>query len=406
MRWNSCSAATSIVGGGEGPDEDARRGGDKRGVSETVTAPRIAANRKIALLSPSLRGGGVENEMLLLAAELQRRQANVELVLVNSLGSAYAPPSSLRVIDLGARRIRFGLWPLVRYLRQSRPDILWSAETPVNALAIAVRALCGYPRRLIVSEHNHVGEHAGHASRWMDRLRPLIVRWLYPRADSVVAVSRGVAADLAASCGVSARRVHVLYDMLDTRAIAARAQEEVGHPWLRTGEIPVILNVARLSPQKDQATLIRAFAHVRASTACRLLILGEGSERRTLETLARQLGVADDVGLPGFVSNPYAWMSRSRVLVLSSAWEGLPIVLIEALSVGLPVVSTDCPSGPAEILENGRYGLLSPVGDPAALAHAIAQTFDAPTSPALLRKRAKDFSVERLLPEYLRLLAA
>ena len=189
-----------------------------------------------------------------------------------------------------------------------------------------------------------------------------------------------------------------------TAALEAAAREPVAHAWLRPGEPPVVLGVGKLSPQKGFDVLLRAFARVRAERPARLVILGEGPQRRALERLARELGIADDVSLPGFVANPFAWMARCAVFALSSRWEGLPSVLIEALACGCAVVSTDCPSGPAEILDGGAFGPLCPVGDAAALAGAILRVLEAPTAPARLRARAATFSVDAAADRYLEVL--
>jgi len=164
------------------------------------------------------------------------------------------------------------------------------------------------------------------------------------------------------------------------------------------------MSAGRLVPQKDFATLLKAFAEVRAKLDSRLVLLGEGEERSSLERMARQLGIGGDVWMPGYVPNPYAMMSRAAVFVLSSVWEGLPTVLIEALACGTPVVSTDCPNGPAEILENGRYGPLVPVGDHSALGRAIISSLETSTDRDKLTRRAQDFSVGRALEQYLGLI--
>ncbi len=342
--------------------------------------------------------------MLTLAAEMRRQGFDAELLVVNRIASAYLPNPEIPITDLHASRIRLALVPLARYLRLRKPDILFSAETPVNALAIVARMLVGWPRRLVVSEHNHLSEFANRTRVRLDRLRPLIARVLYPQADLVTAVSGGIAEDLVGSCGLDARKVSVVHNLLDVAGIQAQAEEAPEHPWLQEGEPPVILNVARLVPQKDQATLVRAFAIVHARYRCRLLILGEGPERANLERLIAELGLGADASLPGFVTNPYAWMRRARVFALSSAWEGLPVSLIEALAVGVPIVSTDCPAGPSEILLAGRLGNLVPVGDAQAFASALLEALQTPVQISALKTRALDFSIEGLLPSYVRAL--
>ena len=168
--------------------------------------------------------------------------------------------------------------------------------------------------------------------------------------------------------------------------------ELAGSLWFADGAPPVLLGAGKFKPQKDLSTLIRAFAMIRASRPARLIILGEGPQRKTLQALCTELGVLEDVAFPGFVDNPFAYMARSKVFVLSSAWEGFGMVLAEAMACGCPVVSTDCPSGPAEILEDGRYGPLVPVSDPEKMSAAIASTLDDPLPVETLRQRAAVFS--------------
>jgi len=210
------------------------------------------------------------------------------------------------------------------------------------------------------------------------RLFPFLVRKFYPWADGIVAVSRGVALDLETSSGTPARRMHILPNPVLTPELASKAREALDHPWFGVGEPPVVLGVGRLSKQKDFATLIRAFDRVRRQRTARLVILGDGPERASLEALIAELALADQALLPGFASNPFAYMARAGVFVLSSAWEGMPGALIQAVASGAPVVATDCESGPREVLQGGRYGRLVPVGDPTAMAEAILATLQQP----------------------------
>jgi len=209
-----------------------------------------------------------------------------------------------------------------------------------------------------------------------------LARTCYPWAARVVAVSRGAADDLARTSGFPREQIHVIYNPVITPSVVALARQKPGHPWLACPGPPVILGVGRLTRQKDFPTLLRAFAEVRRVRPARLIILGEGEERAALEALAGELGVANDVMLPGFITDAVTYMAASALFVLSSAWEGLPTVLIEALAAGTRVVSTDCPSGPREILQDGRLGALVPVGDVIALAEAMRQALDQPGNAA------------------------
>jgi glycosyltransferase involved in cell wall biosynthesis len=230
-----------------------------------------------------------------------------------------------------------------------------------------------------------------------------LMRTFYPWAASVVAVSRGAADDFARVSGLPRDLVEVVYNPVITPAVLAAARQAPDHPWFASGEPPVILGVGRLTRAKDFPTLIRAFAEVRRRRAGRLIILGEGEDRPGLTALARELGVADDVALPGFRDNAMAYMAGSGLFVLSSAWEGLPTVLIEALAAGTRVVSTDCPSGPREILQDGRLGALVPVGDAAALADAMLDALERPAG-TLPSDALTPFTRDASVDHYLRLI--
>ncbi len=200
-----------------------------------------------------------------------------------------------------------------------------------------------------------------------------IARVAYRYAAGVITVSDGAAAAVETSLGIRRSRVQVIYNPVITGEIFSQAETAVDHPWFRYGQPPVIVGIGRLTEQKQFATLISSFSRLRARCPARLMILGEGEQRCALEALVRKLGLSEDVALPGFVANPYPYLRRAAVFVLSSAWEGLPTVLIEALALGTPIVSTNCASGPAEILGNGRLGALVPVGDIDAMAEATYQ---------------------------------
>jgi len=229
-------------------------------------------------------------------------------------------------------------------------------------------------------------------------------RHFYPWADAIIAVSRGIAEDLASLTGLPQERIIAIDNPILSETILTKLGEPLDHPWFAANSPPVILGAGRLVKQKDFPTLLKAFAQVRATRPARLMILGKGRKRTQLEALAWELGVAEDVAFPGFVPNPFPYMARAAVFVLSSAWEGLPGALVEALACGCPVVSTDCPSGPGEVLEQGKYGPLVPVKDAAALARAILSVLDAPPDRAQLRARSSVFSVERVADRYLEVL--
>ena len=340
-----------------------------------------------------------------LARGFSERGLNVDLVLARAEGSYLAEvPPDVRIVDLKARRVLASLPGLVRYLRREKPLALLSTLDHANIVALWAKSLSGSQTRVIVRVANTITFSSNNASNARGRLMPWLIRYFYSQADGIVAVSKGVAQDLSRNFGIPAELINVIYNPVVTPELFERAKEPVEHPWFAPGEPPVILGVGRLTKAKDFPTLIRAFELVRRERPARLMILGEGEERPQLEALIKELGMQEDVALPGFVDNPYAHMARAAVFVLSSAWEGLPNVLIQAMACGCPVVSTDCPSGPAEILENGKYGPLVPVGDADKLAEAIRIVFDKPLESDVLCRRANLFSLEKIFEEYLALL--
>jgi glycosyltransferase involved in cell wall biosynthesis len=314
---------------------------------------------------------------------------------------------SVRVVpllySLRSRLFRFGVTviALMRYLRRERPDVLLSAANSLHATALWARFLTGVRTRLVVRVSTHLSRSAVNAQRRPRRLRLWQARFFYAWTDAIIAVSQGTADDIARLSGIGPERIFTIYNPVVAPTLVRRMKEHLEHPWFTPGNLPVVLAVGRLAPQKDIPTLLKAFARVRAVREAQLMILGEGKERDHLESLARKLNIADNVDFPGYVTNPLPYMARAAVFVLSSAWEGLPGVLIEALACGCPVVSTDCPSGPAEILEHGQYGLLVPVGDDRALANAILSVLTTPPDREPLRERAAMFSLDRAVNQYL-----
>jgi glycosyltransferase involved in cell wall biosynthesis len=358
--------------------------------------------QRIALFFPSLGAGGVQRFMLTLGAGLLARGFGVDFVLVNAAGPFLSQvPPDIRLVDLKSAGAAAALPALMRYLKADRPAAMIAAQTHVNVIAVLARRLAGAPTRLVVSERSHLSSAAANSSLWGDRLSPLLTRLFYRGADAVVAVSHNTADDLARRSRLARRQIKVVYNPCDVAAIAARASEPVEHAWFYAGEAPVFLAVGRLEKPKDYPTLLHAFAMLRAKMKARLVILGEGSLRPGLARLAHELGITSDVSLPGYSANPYAYMARAAVYVLSSAWEGFPNVLVEALACQAQVVATDCPGGPFEILDGGRYGRLAPVGNAHALAAAMSEALAAPFPPEQLLARAGQFTIEKTAAGYL-----
>lgn len=309
--------------------------------------------------------------------------------------------------NISTMQIQWNIWALrlADYLKEN-PCRAFLAILPYpNIVALKARQMVHIPFKLAICEQTTPSFTLQKMSQGN-----LIKQWmkkLYPKADIIIAISYGVAKDLINNFNLPSDKIKVIYNPVVTPEIQKMAIKEVEHPWFKPDQPPVILGAGRLVPAKDFPTLLHAFYLVRQVRRVRLVILGEGKERPRLEQLVHQLGIQDDVLMPGFVDNPFAYMAKASVFVLSSAWEGLSNVLIEALACGCPVVSTDCQSGPREILDNGRYGRLVPVGNFEAMARAILETLDDPNKPADKEariQRAMEFSVDKAVNQYLEVL--
>jgi glycosyltransferase involved in cell wall biosynthesis len=313
---------------------------------------------------------------------------------------------TVRIIELGVSHVNSSLFPLMRYLKAQRPRALLTDKDRVNRVALLARCLSHVPVRTVVRIGTTVSRNLSRRSPAARLTQQLSMRYLYPHADAIILPSRGAAEDLQQFADIPESKTWVIPSPVSGDFIQRMSQEPIVHPWLRHNpgqerDIPVILGAGELCARKDFTTLIRAFCQVRRQRSCRLIILGKGRQREALLTLTRELGIADDVFLPGFVNNPYAFMHKADVFVLSSTCEGAPVVLMEALAVGVPVVSTDCPSGPSEILQNGRIGPLVPVGDSDALAAAVMQMLAHPPDMAQLQAAAQRYSIEESASRYL-----
>jgi glycosyltransferase involved in cell wall biosynthesis len=452
--------APSLAGQSPGPPKS-RRGAAAGG-----------SRKKIALVMHGFSGGGMERSMLRLASGFLARGHVVEFVVKKRHGElADQIPDGIAVHEIGhdlsfppknrattklqklirrtkkqIRRARRGVrnvplrnqllraeplsWRLfvtpdvkalrsldrleslpglVNYLKRERPNALLAAEPHYNAMAVLARRVASLPARVVLSERVQPSMRERRWGPWRHPYLKDFLRRVYLASDAIVAVSDGVADDLAICSGIPRDRITTVYNPIVGPDIAMLAQETVPESFFDPGMPPVILAVGRLDPQKDYPTLLRAFARLRERREARLVILGATHRLRTayrqeIVDLAAELGVGDDLVLAGYRDNPFAYMARARVFVLSSTHEGLPGVLIQALACGCPSVSTDCPSGPREILDDGRYGALVPVGDDAALAVAIGETLDNPIESSVLKARADAFSVDHAVDSYLRLL--
>jgi len=397
---------------------------------------------RISFLLDNLTGGGAEKVILNLAGGFTKLGHPVDIlvckmegVLCNSIPAGVnlvplkasssnmgflcamrADPAGFRAIAgmLTKRKSFKFILPIAAHLQASRPDVLVSALPKSNINAILAKYYSGAPTRVVVGAHINIStqeaECYSSGKSKLRHMRPLMQR-CYRRADAVVAVSEGVAEDIANYLGLDQGHVTTIYNPIETRQIETLSYESLNHPWFDAGTVPVILGMGRFVAQKDFPLLLRAFAKFREKRQARLVLLGgdessaeQYEHKQELGRLAARLGVQEDFDMPGFKVNPYPFLGKASIFVLSSRYEGFGNVLVEALLCGCPVVSTNCPSGPAEILSDGKYGMLVPVGDESRLADAICETLDNPQNKAVLRARGAEFSIENAVERYRKVL--
>jgi glycosyltransferase involved in cell wall biosynthesis len=360
-----------------------------------VTVPRIA------VVLPDLRGGGAERVCLYLGAEFLKRGHAVDFVLMQARGALIdLVPEGARIVNLGTQRVRGVFWPLVRYLRRQRPDALLAAMWPLTSVSIVAGRFARFAGTIVLSEHSTMSRQYdgwGIAHRHFMRTS---ITLTYPLATARVCVSGGVADDLARLAGLPRDLFTVIHNPIPSPSpfgtIGAREIQPAG--------ARIVLTVGTLKPQKNYPLLLRAFAAGPAKQGCRLLIVGQGEQESELRALANRLDLGQQVVFAGFQLDPTPFYAMADLFVLSSDNEGFGNVLVEALAHGLPVVSTNCPSGPAEILENGRYGRLVPVGDVDTLASAMIEALSTEHDREALERRAADFTPEIAARKYLELL--
>lgn len=351
--------------------------------------------KRAAFFLPNLGGGGAERVALAIINNLVRRGHEVDLVLVQATGELLPLlPPEVNVVDLQARRFAGSLLPLARYLRTRKPDTFHAVMWPITVIAVAAHRLARSRARLVVSDQVALSKHV--APRKLPLLRAT-VRLFYPMADIRIVCSAESADDLAQVSGLGRDRFEVIFNPIEPPD-AIDMPPDMDSRW--GGRGPRILNAGRFIEQKNQALLIQAFALLRREREATLMILGDGPLRPMLEELAADLGVAGDVIMPGFAIDPWPYYKSADLFVLSSDYEGFPLVLAEAMRAGTRVVSTDCPTGPGEMLDGGRYGRLVPCGDAAALAQAMAAALDDTSDLQPAIDRAEAMSGARNIERY------
>ena len=360
-------------------------------------------NKRVAIFISNLNGGGVKRVYLNLANGLVRQGLQVDLVVgrmgVNNIQQI---PQQVRVFDLNKSRSLFTIRGLVAYLKSVQPDVLLTAQTHINLIGIIAKIISRKKTRLVLSEHIDLREVIKHNPK--EKLIVRLASFLYRSADEMVAVSSGVAESMVSSLKIDRDRIKMIPNPLIGDDLSRLKNEKNDHPWLNQVDVPIAIAVGRLVPQKDFETLINAVSEARRLLDIKLIILGEGFLRDKLKKKIDELSLCDHIQLAGNVENPFKYLSRAKVFVLSSLYEGFPSVLVEAMACGIPVVSTDCPSGPREILEDGKIGRLVPVGDVSALGQAIIATIKNPYSVEASQKRAMEFNITNCTKKYLQVL--
>ena len=369
-------------------------------------APRPEGRRiSAAIYIHDLSPGGVERQTLVLASELRSRGVDVVLVVHQRRGELIPLlPEAVPVIDLNSRRTLQDVFRLRRYMAAERPDVFMANVDHNNIAAAMAKWLTTTPTKLIICQHNPLSAGYHETVNWKHRVVPWFYRMLSPRIDHAVAVSDGIAHELV-DAGIQSDRVTTIFNAVIGPDFEARSRMPIDHPWLVTKDRPVFITVGRLVEMKDHRTLLRAFAIHLRQLPSRLMVLGVGPMLEELRHLAHTLGIEEHVAFEGFVANPLPYVRAADGFVLSSRSEGFGNVLVEALGCGTPVISTDCPHGPAGILAHGEYGILVPPQDPEALAPAFGRLLqnrqEWPTER--LRERANAFSYGACADAYAKL---
>lgn len=357
---------------------------------------QVKKNMKIALYLPSLEGGGAERVVVNLANEFVRRRINVDLVLVSKSGLFLREVlERVNIINLKKSRALFSIFSLVRYIQKERPDVVLSTLNHTNTIAILANKIAGVNCGSVVRVPCYFS--------LVERgYKKLLARMLYPKSNMIIAISEDIKKDLVKTLNIPEKNIEVVYNPIFDESIIEKARQEVDHPFFKNKHDKIILGVGSLTAIKDFRTLIKAFYELNKRVEqTKLIILGEGEERSDLERSIMEFNLKERVSLPGFVNNPYAYMAKSDVFVLSSLSEGFGNVIVEAMACGTSIVSVDCPGGPVEILEQGKYGRLVQSGSATAITKAIEEVLDSPFDPVSLKKRATDFDIEKMANRYL-----
>ncbi|MTI80518.1 MAG: glycosyltransferase [Firmicutes bacterium] len=373
---------------------------------------RYKASPKITFFLPALDGGGAERATVNLIREFINRGLNVDLILSRAEGVYLKEiPNKCSIINLSSKRVSTSLPALTRYLQQERPNVMISGLNHANIIAVLAKQLAGVNTEIIVVEHGIYYKYFEDIKSFKRIILTYLTRRTYSKANKIIAVSKGVANGIKNILSQNQmKNVSVIYNPIVDKSLLSKAKQGIDEHWLQEPGFSYIVSVGRLTKAKDYGTLLKAFSIVRSKMKCRLLILGEGEERNDLVNLASELGIKSDLLMPGFVENPYKYISIADVFVMSSRWEGFGNVIVEAMACGVPVISTDCPYGPAEIIDDGKTGILTPVGDVQALSNNIYKLLkDRELNNKLTiagKRRSEDFTVSLTADKYLDVITA
>ena len=357
----------------------------------------------IALTTPAL-DGGIGRNILNLADAFQGLGYRIQLLIDKPRGPYLEQlHPAVEVVPLPTSHALSGIPRLGSYLRRERPDVLLTPNVRHTGLALHARSLFRSSVRVYVNVHNTYSKTFQNLSARKRRRRLAKIKALYPRCDGIIPVSAGVAADFSALTALPAESLSTIYNPVVTRNLEKLAEEPIDHPWFRDDKRPIILAVSRLEKAKNLPLLIEAFELVRWHIPARLMLLGDGTQRSALQSRIQASPYHDDILLLGYRKNPYKYMKHASLFVLSSSWEGFGNVLVEAMATGTPVVSTDCPHGPREILDDGRYGPLVPIQDACALATAVLETLRDPLPQTALKQAVERFRDTTIAQQYLEL---
>ncbi len=351
---------------------------------------------KVSILTHDISGGTFTNLCTALVRGMNELGVDANLVILYASPEELARYPDIPIVTLNVKRTAFSLGATTRYLREYHPDVILPMPWYFNIVAVWARSLAGVSTKVILGEHNIISLEAGIEHRDKPHLRflPVLMRYVYPHGDGLIGVSKDTIVDLVETLKVAANiPMRVVLNPINSDRVQQLAQTAIDHPWFQQ-DIPVVVTAARMAKQKQLDGLLHAFARVIKVTPARLLILGDGPLRTELESLSRELGIADLVWMPGYDPNPYRYMASADVFVLASAWEGCPIALQEAMACGAAVVVTDAPGGMKDIVEYGKSGMMVPAGKPEALAEGILKILTQPELQQHYREQAKQRSQE------------